>query len=91
MSNTTGKYYIPVPSWTGTHEGAGTSIYHYMKNYNDAELILIRGPTNEALDAMVLTFDHSFISPYNIKTMFKPKFVENKKNHQFEDVVGRRQ
>lgn len=52
VSNRTGKYYIPVPSWTNTHEGAGTSIYHYMKNYNDAEIILIRGPTNEALDAM---------------------------------------
>ena len=60
MSNTTGTYYVPVPSWTNTYEAAGTSIYHYMKKYNDAEIILIRGPTNEALDAMVITTDPSF-------------------------------
>jgi len=52
VSNTTGTYYVPVPSWTNTYKAAGTSIYHYMKKYNDAEIIFIRGPTNEALDAM---------------------------------------
>ncbi|XP_068726247.1 A disintegrin and metalloproteinase with thrombospondin motifs 16-like [Montipora capricornis] len=50
-SNQTGKYYVPVPSWTGTHYAAGTEIYHSMKSYHDAEEIYIRGPTNEALQA----------------------------------------
>lgn len=53
VSDTTGKYYVPVPSWSGTFKAAGTSIYHYMKSYNDAEFIYIRGPTNEALQAKV--------------------------------------
>ena len=66
MSNTTAKYYVPVPSWTNTYKAAGTSIYHYMKRYNDAEIIVIRGPTNEALDAMVIKIDPNFTSPYNI-------------------------
>lgn len=50
-SNKTGKYYVPIPSWTGTHYAAGTEIYHSMKSYHDAEEIYIRGPTNEALQA----------------------------------------
>ncbi|XP_078352920.1 A disintegrin and metalloproteinase with thrombospondin motifs 1-like isoform X2 [Oculina patagonica] len=51
-SNTTGKYYVPIPAWTATYKAAGTSIYHKMSGYNFAEIISILGPTNEALDAM---------------------------------------
>lgn len=53
-SNQTGKYYVPVPSWTATYKAAGTSIYHFMSKYNDAEIIYIRGPINEALQAKVM-------------------------------------
>jgi len=49
VSDRTGQYYVPVPSWTQTFKAAGTLIYHYMSRYNDAEIISIRGPTNEAL------------------------------------------
>lgn len=54
VSNSTGKYYVPVPSWTETFKAAGTSIYHYMKTIIDAEIISARGPTNEALQAKVI-------------------------------------
>ena len=57
VSNSTGKYYVPVPSWTKTFKAAGTFIYHYMNHknrYNDAEIISARGPTNEALQAKVI-------------------------------------
>jgi len=54
VSNSTGKYYVPVPSWTKTFNAAGTSIYHYMNTYNDAEILSARGPTDEALQAKVI-------------------------------------
>ena len=54
MSNSTGKYYVPVPSLTETFKAAGTSIYHYMETGIDAEIISARGPTNEALQAKVI-------------------------------------
>lgn len=54
-SDQTGRYYVPVPSWTATYKAAGTSIYHKMDNsINFAEIIHIRGPTNEALQAMYI-------------------------------------
>lgn len=54
VSNSTGKYYVPVPSLTETFKAAGTSIYHYMETGIDAEIISARGPTNEALQAKVI-------------------------------------
>lgn len=57
VSNQTGHYYVPVPDWTKTYYGAGTTIFHRMpyRQIVYAEEILIRGPTNEALQAKVKT------------------------------------
>ncbi|KAJ7383377.1 metalloendopeptidase [Desmophyllum pertusum] len=85
VSNTTGKYYVPVPSWTKTYKAAGSLIYHYMDKYIDAEIISIRGPINEALDAMYVYsgyhsnpgISYSFYLPGNGKST---KFVWKQKN-----------